>query len=645
MSEKYLSLLNSDQHRAVTYGIRPRSKKLPRPLLILAGAGTGKTHTIATRITHCIVNGADPDRILLLVFGRDAAQEMSQRATKSLRSAGRRHAQLRWAGTFHSIAARFVRKYAHRVGLQPNFTIIDPSDAATLMASARAKLSLPDNEVCSRVYSAFNNTGNKLAQVLADYDKKLVKDEDALRRLFRRYERAKLAANVADFDDLLKFWLVLLREDRVGDKIRKHFDYVFVDEYQDTNWLQAQILLKLKPDGRGLTVVGDDAQSIYAFRGGRVANILEFPASFSSPAKVLKLEQNYRSTQPILAVCNVVLSGSGSRKVLWSNRKSKRLPTWVDARHGRAQAQYVSESIIRWQKRGGARSDCAVLVREALHSTELEGEFARQGIPFRKYGGPKVLEAPIVRDIVAILRWCDNPRDHLAGSRVLQLLPGIGSVGAHRLLKQLKGKLSGRLLRRMDVPSATRRRWPRFVRLIRLLRSGKLELQSELGHIETWLATLSSTDSFKLAQLSELRRLTDCYSSRSAFLTEAVLDPPELSSDSDDCVTISTMHSAKGREWKKVIVLNAVDGYMPSARAETAESRKEEQRLLHVAVSRARNELEIIAPLLLCKYFRDGNVREVQGLLSPTPFIRKADRLKFSHRKYPKRSASRVVQL
>jgi DNA helicase-2/ATP-dependent DNA helicase PcrA len=440
MSGKYLSRLNADQRRAVTYGTKAGSKKLPRPLLILAGAGTGKTHTIAARITHCVVNGADPERILHLAFGRRAAQEMSERTTKSLRLAGHRKVRLQWTGTFHSIAARFVRKYARRVGLQPNFTIIDPPEAATLMASARAKLSLPDNEVCLKIYSALNNTGNKLAQVLADYDQKLVKDEDALRRLFRRYERAKLAANVADFDDLLKFWLVLLSEDQIGAKVRERFDYVFVDEYQDTNWLQAQILLKLKPDGRGLTVVGDDAQSIYAFRGARVANILEFPASFSSPAKVLKLEQNYRSTQPILAVCNAVLHGSGSQKVLWSNRESKRLPTWVKAQHGRAQAQYVAESIIRWQKRGGAWSDCAVLVREALHSTELEGEFARQGIPFRKYGGPKFLEAPIVRAAVAVLRWCDNSRDGAALHPARP--PGAGWPVAPRVARPADG--SGR---------------------------------------------------------------------------------------------------------------------------------------------------------------------------------------------------------
>lgn len=637
MSKAILSQLTADQKRAVTYGIKAGSHKLPGPLLILAGAGTGKTTTLARRVCYCVVSGADLNRMMVLAFGNRASQEMSQRTTTALGDVGYHCVEFKWTGTFHSVAVRFVRQYAHHVGLRSDFTVLDPSDAATLMASVRrsTKSSLPKTKLCLKIYTRMNDTGDSLNHVLADH-KKLAKYRQAFSGLFRRYEKAKLAANVVDFGDLLKFWLILVRDSRIGDKIRRQIDYVFVDEYQDTNRLQADILLALKPDGRGLTVVGDDAQAIYSFRGALVANIREFPDLFTSAAKVIKLEQNFRSTQAILNVCNDVLQGAALQKNLWSDRGPGTQPTWIEVPDDMAQARYVAGSILRARQRGGRFSNIAVLVREAAHSAELEAEFARVGIPFQKFGGKKLVDSAVVRDALAILRWCENPKDRLAGARTLRILPGIGPVAAGRILNKLGGRISSRILRRTTKPKANDSQWRSFDSLLKSLCRAKTSWKLQLRLVNVWVAASRPKSDSRSARLEELSQIAARYSSRAEFLTEFVLDPPELSVKSENCVAISTIHSAKGREWKHVIVLNAVDGFIPSARANTADAREEERRLLHVAMSRAKNTLEIVEPRQLASSSAGGSVRKVQRLLSTTPFIDKCDPVRFRRRWFPR---------
>ena len=311
----YLTELNPQQRRAVTYGIRPGNARKTGPFLVIAGAGTGKTKTIAHRATHLLANRIDPHRILLLTFTRRAAEGMKRRVQRVASIAlGTAKLDLPWSGTFHSIGARLLREYARRIGLKPSFTILDRSDAADLMNLVRHELDhskkesrFPKKDTCLSIYSLTVNSGAALDRILSTRFQWCAEWEDELRTLFAEYVKAKQRQNVLDYDDLLLYWAELLNSKELAAEIGARFDHVLIDEYQDTNRLQAAILLRLKPDGRGVMVVGDDAQAIYSFRAATVRNILDFPNRFNPPARVLKLEENYRSTQPILYAANKVM--------------------------------------------------------------------------------------------------------------------------------------------------------------------------------------------------------------------------------------------------------------------------------------------------------------------------------------------------
>jgi DNA helicase-2/ATP-dependent DNA helicase PcrA len=343
MSFDYLSELNPEQRRAVMHDVVKGAAKPGRPLLVIAGAGSGKTKTLAHRVAHLVVNGADPQRILLLTFTRRAAEEMIRRVQRITAAAlGTGKIDLPWSGTFHAVGARLLREYAKQIGLNPSFTILDRSDSADLMDLVRHDLKLstkksrfPQKETCLKIYSLAVNSCASLSRILKKYFSWCIEWKKELRALFRAYVAAKQQQNVLDYDDLLLAWAEMMKDNDIAAELRRRFEYVFVDEYQDTNRLQAQILLRLKPDGRGLTVVGDDAQSIYSFRAATVRNILDFPGKFDPPARVVTLEQNYRSTQPILRACNKVIGLAQERftKNLRSERKSKRSVS--DHGHGR----------------------------------------------------------------------------------------------------------------------------------------------------------------------------------------------------------------------------------------------------------------------------------------------------------------------
>ena len=617
MSTAYLDKLNPDQRRAVEHGVGPDADA--RPLLIIAGAGSGKTSTLAHRVAHIVVNGGDPHRILLMTFSRRAAAEMTRRAERIVAAArgSRAPAPLAWSGTFHGIGARLLREHAGEIGLSPAFTIHDRGDSADLMNLVRHELGLsrtktrfPMKATCLAIYSRAVNGEAPLAEVLAGSFPWCCGWEAELKKLFAAYVETKQRQNVLDYDDLLLYWAQMMAEPALAAAVGARFDHVLVDEYQDTNRLQASILLALKPAGRGLTVVGDDAQSIYSFRAATVRNILDFPQEFRPPARVVTLQRNYRSTQEILAASNAVIELAAERftKNLWSERGSAGRPQLVAVRDEADQAHYVIERVLENREAGIALRAQAVLFRASHHSGPLEVELVRRNIPFVKFGGLKFLEAAHVKDVLACLRFVENPRDRMAGFRVLQLLPGIGPTSAARLLDEVQAADSLAALRNFSPPPRAAQAWPAFAELIRKLAMRDAGWPAELAAVRMWyqphLDRLYEDAEIRGADLDQLEQIATGYVSRQQFLTELTLDPPEATSDlagepllDEDYLILSTIHSAKGQEWTAVFVLNAVDGCIPSDLATgTAEEIEEERRLLYVAMTRAKDQLDLVVP-------------------------------------------------
>lgn len=616
-----LAQLNPAQRAAVVQGVGDRAAP-GAPLLVIAGAGSGKTNTLAHRVAHLIAHGADPGRILLLTFSRRAADEMGRRVRRILTqmSAGRpglAQAGLHWSGTFHAIGARLLRDYAGRIGLDPGFTIHDREDAGDLMNLARHELGLsatkqrfPQKGTCLAIYSAAVNTQAPLGEVLQASFPWCAEWEDELKRLFRAYVEAKQAQQVLDYDDLLLYWAQMVADPVLGAEIGGLFDHVLVDEYQDTNHLQASILLAMKPDGRGLTVVGDDAQSIYAFRGATVRNILDFPAAFEPPAQVVTLEQNYRSTKPILEAANAVIALAAERftKNLWSERESAQRPRLVSVKDDADQAAFVVDTVLARREDGLKLKQQAVLFRASAHSARLEMELTRRNIPFVKFGGLKFLEAAHVKDVLAVLRWAENPRDRISGFRAIQLLAGVGPKTAGRVLDNVCAAPEGcALLAEQPVPEAARAGWQEFVALVeRLAERPQWPADFELAcrWYEAQMPRLYDDFAVRVLDVQQLARIAATSPSRQRFLTELTLDPPSATSGEagmplldEDYLILSTMHSAKGQEWNAVSVLNVVDGCIPSdvATRNSAEI-EEERRLLYVAMTRAKDSLDLIVP-------------------------------------------------
>ena len=609
--------LNPDQQRAVQYGA---SGDHP-PLLIIAGAGSGKTNTLAHRVAHLIAQGADPRRILLLTFSRRAAAEMRRRVERIgagvLGEKARALAEgLSFAGTFHAIGARLLREYATQIGLEPNFTIHDREDSADLMNLVRHELGFSKMEkrfplkgTCLAIYSRAVNAETELEQVLRDAYPWCAEWAAELRKLFAAYVEAKQRQHVLDYDDLLLYWALMMAEAAIADHVGERFDHVLVDEYQDTNRLQARILLALKPSGRGLTVVGDDAQSIYSFRAATVRNILDFPKHFSPAAAVITLERNYRSTQAILAAANAVIALAAERytKNLWSSRVSGERPQLVNVADDQGQVSYVVDKILENREAGIALKAQSVLFRASHHSGALEVELTRRNIPFVKFGGLKFLEAAHVKDVLAFLHWAQNPRDRVAGFRVLQLLPGVGPATAARALDHMaaadRPDLSG-----FNPPAAAAEAWPDFSETVASVRRGGAGWPAELESICRWYAPhleRKHEDAvLRQADLAQLTQIAATYPSRERFLTEMKLDPPDATSDEagaplldEDYLILSTIHSAKGQEWKAVFVLNTVDGCIPSdLSVRTPPEIEEERRLLYVAMTRAKDQLHLMVP-------------------------------------------------
>nr|WP_249159282.1 ATP-dependent helicase [Bradyrhizobium jicamae] len=615
-----MDALNPEQRRAVEHGVGADGT-IGSPLLVIAGAGSGKTNTLAHRVAHLIVAGADPRRILLMTFSRRAAAEMAGRVERIARRVMGDKASvmtdaLSWAGTFHGIGARLLREYAERIGLEPAFTIHDREDSADLMNLVRHDLGLsrtesrfPTKGTCLAIYSRCVNAETAIDAVLGQSFPWCAGWAAELKQLFAAYVEAKQKQNVLDYDDLLLYWAQMMTDAGLAEEIGGRFDHVMVDEYQDTNRLQSSVLLALKPDGRGLTVVGDDAQSIYSFRAATVRNILDFPDHFTPQAEIVTLDRNYRSTQPILSAANGVISLAKERftKNLWTERASERRPQLVVINDEADQARYIVEQVLANREEGTLLKHQAVLFRTSSHSGPLEVELTRRNIPFVKFGGLKFLDAAHVKDMLALLRLVENPRDRVAGFRILHLLPGVGPASAQRVLDQMAEAADPiAALARLPSPPRAGTDWRSFVEAVENLRYSEWPVDIERARLwyEPHLDRIHEDSEVRRADLVQLEQIAGSYPSRERFLTELTLDPPDATSDQagvplldEDYLILSTIHSAKGQEWKSVYVLNVVDGCMPSdLGAGTSAELEEERRLLYVAMTRAKDDLHLMVP-------------------------------------------------
>ena len=669
--EDLLHKLNPQQREAATHG--------NSPLLIVAGAGTGKTATLVHRVAWLISQGVDPARLLLLTFTRRAAAEMLRRVENLLRnleaganlaatsgdgeggeragiegsgsgSSPRFHATRIWGGTFHAVAARLLRRYGKAIGLPPGFTIHDRADAEDLMKVVCTELGLsktdqrfPKKGTCMDIYSRCVNAREKLEHALVRHFPWCLEWGAELKRLFSAYVDRKEACGVLDYDDLLLFWHGLLEDPTAGPIVRGLFDCVLVDEYQDTNLLQAEIVYGLSPQGRGVTVVGDDAQSIYSFRAATVRNILDLPKHYTD-TKIVRLEQNYRSTQPILEATNGVIALAAERhaKNLWSDRQEGQRPAFVTCDDEVEQADFVIRSILAHRESGIDLRRQAVLFRASHHSMLLEAELTARHIPFHKYGGLKFVETAHVKDLLAFLRLAENPRDEVAAARLLPLLPGIGPVKGRQLTQMLTATRSTEYpggdfsaWAAWKPPAGAEKLWPEMVALLQALTASHEDLPSQVNRIRKFygpiMANIYDHVPPRLRDLEQLEQIAGRWRSRRRMLMEMALDPPNSTQDfagppvlDDDYLVLSTIHSAKGLEWDAVYVIHAADGNIPSdmSTGDTA-GVEEERRLFYVALTRAKTWLYVLCPLRYYHAYRPG-AGDRYGMPQRTRFLPEA---------------------
>ncbi len=615
MEAPHLDKLNPQQRAAA-------SAPLETPLLIIAGAGTGKTNTLAHRVAHLIHTGVNPSRILLLTFTRRAAAEMTKRAEGIVQSSSAfkihnsAFSQI-WSGTFHAISTRLLRLHAQSLGLTENFTVIDRSDAEDFLSICRSDLKFDQGDVrfprkatCLSIYSRCVNAQEPIDAALKSHFPWCQQYPEQLKTLFRDYTNRKLDQNLLDYDDLLLYWFHAMNDPAVAADVRGRFDAVLVDEYQDTNALQAAILNNLCTEGRGLTVVGDDAQSIYSFRAATVHNILDFPKTYPA-AQVLKLEENYRSVQPILDATNAVIALCKNRynKDLFSHRKSAQKPKLVTVVDENQQSDYIIKQILERFESGIALKKQAVLFRTSHHSDALEVELSRRNIPYVKYGGLKFLEAAHIKDALSFLRIAENPKDTTSAHRILQLLDGFGPAHTRRAIDFLaQNKFDLKSWQDFDPPPAASEQWQAFTKLLLSL-TDMIALPDQLAAIRAFYQPIlekryDNADP-RTRDLEQLQQISSNFQSRRELLTDLTLDPPNNTQDlagppmfEEDYLILSTIHSAKGCEWDAVYVLHAADGNIPSDMSTGSEEEiEEERRLFYVALTRAKDFLDVVFPL------------------------------------------------
>ncbi len=610
---RYAEALNPAQLEAATHR--------DGPLLVVAGAGSGKTRTLIYRVARLIESGVAPGAILLLTFTRRAAQEMLRRAEQLVGEGTRAVA----GGTFHSFANTVLRKWGGPAGLRPNFTILDRTDVEDAVNLLRTRMGLgspqrrfPRKSTLAGVISMARNKRRALLEELELDFPHLLEYSAEISALAQGYAAYKRERGLADYDDLLDFLVELLgRNETVRRRLAGAYRYIMIDEYQDTNRAQAEIVRLLGSEHHNVMAVGDDAQSIYAFRGANFRNIMDFPALFPG-ARIIKLEENYRSLQGILDLANEVISRAAERytKVLYTGRRGEARPLLVRAADEHTQSRFVAQRILELREEGVELGEIAVLFRSSFHSFDLELELQRRDIPFIKRGGFKFIETAHLKDVLAHLRVLANPSDAVSWLRVLTLIRGVGQRTTARLIEALAGsERPETALAASGAGSIGRGPAPDgFARLAALLSAMRQEAARPAEQValalEYYLPLMREAypDDYPKRErdLEHFQSITGRYRSLERMLSDMALEPPGDSlggvlavEPEEGCVTLSTIHSAKGLEWKAVFLIWAADGRFPAPQSMAADALEEERRLMYVAATRARDELYFTYPVYM----------------------------------------------
>lgn len=600
----YKSELNAAQSQAVL--------STEGPFLVIAGAGSGKTRVLVYRTAYLVEKGIAPENILLLTFTRRASQEMLSRAAELLDDRCHRVS----GGTFHSFANAMLRRFSRQAGLAANFSILDQADAESALGMIRTRMGLnkadlrfPKKGALLSLISKSVNKGIAIEPVIFDEYPHFLEWADTIQQVAEEYVRYKKSMAVLDFDDLLVSFRDLLRnQDEVRQQLSRYYRYIMVDEYQDTNKMQAQIVQLLTEAHQNVMVVGDDAQSIYSFRGAHYKNIIDFPCLYPE-TQVIMLEENYRSSQPILDLTNAIISQAEEKfeKELFTRNPGETRPVYVEVPDENSQSRYVVEKIARLRSRGVKLNEIAVLFRSGWHSNDLEIELSGQGIPFVKHGGQKFVEAAHVKDVLSYLTLIHNPSHEISWLRVLSLIPGIGPRTAEEICRSVKS-LGGGSGFAVDPKWLGKKE--ELKRLFELLNrmSGPHKpaevLEVFLGYYYPFLVSQYDDHDKRAFDLDSLHRIAARYDSLENFLADLSLEPLEKSQmdaqregAADERLILSTIHSAKGLEWHTVFILYVADGYLPSYRSqESAAMVEEERRLFYVAATRAKENLFLLRP-------------------------------------------------
>jgi DNA helicase-2/ATP-dependent DNA helicase PcrA len=610
----YRAELNEQQYTAVTSG--------PSPALVLAGAGSGKTRTLTYRVAWLLDNGVEPQSVLLLTFTNKAAREMLSRVQQLLPMETRAI----WGGTFHSIGNRLLRRHAHEAGFQPGFSIMDREDEGDLLASVVAatgidtkQVRFPTAEVLADLYSFALNTDHPIAQVVAERYKRFVPLTPQIELIQKKYEERKRAANAMDFDDLLVKTVELLRDQpAIAEFYQRHFQFVLVDEYQDTNRLQAELVDLIAARHRSVMVVGDDAQSIYSWRGANYQNIIEFPKRYPE-ATIYKIETNYRSVPEVLAVANAAIRANAKQfsKTLRPSRPSSELrPALVPLFDNNQQALFVAQRILELRDEGIDLRELAVLYRAHFQSLEVQLALTRAGIPFFITSGLRFFEQAHIKDVAAFMKFVVNPTDEIAFKRMVRLLPGIATRTAEKLWEQISSVPDNdrtdfrKWLAHGKVSQKSQKAWEQLGHTLEEIAPNRVPVgPASMIHIileavyDDYLQAKFPNAEQRREDLTTLENFARAFQDPVEFLTQLSLlatGEAETTAESDDeteKVTLSTIHQAKGLEWRAVFVVWMTDGMFPSSRSlESSDAIEEERRLFYVAITRAKDELYLAYP-------------------------------------------------
>jgi DNA helicase-2/ATP-dependent DNA helicase PcrA len=585
------------------------------PCLVIAGAGTGKTRTLVYRVARLIDIGVDPRTILLLTFTRRAAEEMLRRASLLMDSRCDKVA----GGTFHSFANTVLRHYGRKIDLEPSFSIMDRPDSEDLIQMIRTELGLnakekrfPRKQTVAEIYSMALNKQVTIADLIERDYPHLYDFLDDLLRLWERYFEYKKTRGLLDYDDLLiKLKELLERDETTRQRLSETYRFIMVDEYQDTNRLQADIVRLLAAAHDNVMVVGDDAQSIYSFRGANFRNIMDFPKDFPG-AKVISLEENYRSTQPILDVTNEIISRASEKyeKHLFTSKKEGDAPLLIQAESEQMQSRFVCQRVLELREEGVPLWDMAVLFRSSFHSFDLEMELTRHNIPFVKRGGFQFMETAHIKDLLAHLRVLANPLDAISWGRVLSLLEGVGSQASQKITRWIMDASNPiARLRSFDAKGKVAQQLKTLAQVLEAAHDTERPAESAQYLMQYYGPVLKKNHPEdypkRMRDLEHFLGMTERYRSLERLITDMALEPPNDSVDSvlavdpeEGPLVLSTIHSAKGLEWHSVFIIWALEGRFPSYyNINTPEELEEERRLLYVAATRAKENLYITYPV------------------------------------------------